>query len=260
MKQPDDAQLKVERDDQLVNWRPWVGVVFLIVVFYLSQLLAGASISLYPLLQDWSTSRANEWLNNSWSVQVIYILLAETLAIGALWQFLKFHSRNFNAIGLFKPKWRDLRYALAAAPVYYVLYLIIVSLASWLVPGFNADQQQEIGFDNVSGLLQLSAVFLSLVVIVPIAEEIMVRGFLYTSLKKAMRLVPAVILTSLMFAVAHLQTGGEAGPLYVAAVDTFILSLVLIYLREKTGSLWASIYLHGFKNFVAFMAIFVFGL
>ncbi len=260
MKQTEDAQLKVARQEQTVNWQPWVGVVFVVVVFFLSEFIAGASISIYPLLQDWSTSRANEWLSDSVGVQFIYILLAETLAIGALWQFLKMHARNFNAIGLFKPKWRDLRYALAAIPIYYVIYLITVGLASWLVPGFNADQKQEIGFDNVSGIFQLSIVFLSLVVIPPIAEEIMVRGFLYSSLKKAMRLAPAVILTSLMFALAHLQTGGEAGPLYVAAVDTFILSLVLIYLREKTGSLWASIYLHGFKNFVAFMAIFVFGL
>ena len=39
-------------------------------------------------------------------------------------------------------------------------------------------------------------------------------------------------------------------------LDTFILSLVLIYLREKTGGLWASITLHAFKNGVAFVALF----
>jgi len=54
-----------------------------------------------------------------------------------------------------------------------------------------------------------------------------------------------------------LPEGGAAGPLYIAALDTFILSLVLIYLREKTGSLWASITLHAVKNGVAFMALFV---
>lgn len=88
----------------------------------------------------------------------------------------------------------------------------------------------------------------------------MVRGFLYSSLKKAMRLIPAALLTSALFAAAHLPEGGAAGPLYVAALDTFVLSLILIYLREKTGSLWASITLHAFKNGVAFMALFVFHL
>ena len=259
MKHSQEKPQKID-DSQTVNWMPWLGVLFVVVVFFLSQLFAGAGISLYPLLQDWSTDQANEWLSNSVGVQFAYILIVGILSLGALWQFLRMHGRNFKAIGLFKPKWRDLRWALAAVPVYYLIYLISVSLASWLIPGFDAQQEQEIGFENVKGLFQLSLVFASLVIIPPVVEEIMVRGFLYTSLKKAMKLAPAVIITSLMFAVAHLQTGSEAGPLYVAAVDTFILSLILIYLREKTGSLWASIYLHGFKNGVAFMAIFVFGL
>jgi hypothetical protein len=99
--------------------------------------------------------------------------------------------------------------------------------------------------------------FISLVVLPPIVEEIMVRGFLYSTLKKAMPTVAAVLLTSAIFASAHLPEGGAAGPLYIAALDTFVLSLVLIYLREKTGSLWASITLHAAKNGVAFTVLFV---
>ena len=85
----------------------------------------------------------------------------------------------------------------------------------------------------------------------------MARGLLYSSLKKAMPIAGAAVITSLIFAAAHLPEGGAAGPLYVAAIDTFILSLVLVYLREKTGSLWSSITLHSFKNGVAFVLLFV---
>jgi len=46
--------------------------------------------------------------------------------------------------------------------------------------------------------------------------------------------------------------------LWVAGIDTFILSLVLIYLREKTDSLYASIGLHMLKNTIAFLGLFVF--
>jgi membrane protease YdiL (CAAX protease family) len=94
-------------------------------------------------------------------------------------------------------------------------------------------------------------------VLPPLAEEIMVRGFIYTSFRKTMRIVPAAIITSLLFASAHLPEGGAAGPLYIAAIDTFVLSMVLIYLREKTGSLWASISLHAMKNGIAFAALFL---
>lgn len=243
-----------------INWNPWLGVGFIVVVFYLSQLLAGASISVYPLLEGWSNSQANEWLRNSVGAQFLYILLAEALAIGLLWQFLKLFRSNFAAIGLTKPRWRDVGYGLLAVPFYYLFYVITVSVVNYLVPSFNINQAQEIGFKNVQGVLPLLITFVSLVIIPPIAEEIMARGFLYSSLKKAMRIIPAALLTSLLFAMAHLPMGGDAGPLYVAAVDTFILSLVLVYLREKTGSLTASITLHAFKNGVAFMALFVFHL
>ncbi|MGH7237402.1 MAG: CPBP family glutamic-type intramembrane protease [Candidatus Saccharimonadales bacterium] len=44
----------------------------------------------------------------------------------------------------------------------------------------------------------------------------------------------------------------------MAGVDTFILSTVLCYLREKTGRLYAGIGVHALKNFVAFAALFLF--
>jgi membrane protease YdiL (CAAX protease family) len=61
----------------------------------------------------------------------------------------------------------------------------------------------------------------------------------------------------LLFAAAHLQWGSGAPLLWVAAIDTFVLSMVLSTLREKTGSLWSAIGLHAIKNGVAFTLLFV---
>jgi membrane protease YdiL (CAAX protease family) len=252
--QPSDTEFPA------INWNPWLGVLFVVIVFYASQILAGLAVSIYPWLQHWTASQTTSWLRDSVGAQFIYIALAETLAIAALWRFLKLYRSNFAAIGLLRPRWRDIGFGLASVPVYYVIYLMTVGLVSHFVSSFDAQQAQEIGFENVAGALPFILTFISLVIIPPIAEEIIVRGFLYSSLKKAMRLIPAALLTSAIFAAAHLPEGGAAGPLYVAALDTFVLSLVLIYLREKTDSLWASITLHTFKNGVAFVALFVFHL
>lgn len=240
-----------------VPWNPWWGLVFAVLVFYGAQLLAGILISIYPALRHWSNNQANDWLNNSVTAQFIFILIAESLTIGAIYRFLKRYKAGFSAIGLKKPRWADPLYGLAGLPLYLILYLLTVGVVSHFVPSLNVNQQQQIGFNNVHGAGQLTMTFISLVVLPPLAEEIMVRGFLYTGLKKALNLWPAVILTSLLFASAHLPEGGAAGPLYIAALDTFVLSLVLIYLREKTGSLWASITLHALKNGIAFVALFV---
>ncbi|HEX4774799.1 MAG TPA: CPBP family intramembrane glutamic endopeptidase [Candidatus Saccharimonadales bacterium] len=240
-----------------VPWNPWGGVVFAVLVFYGAQLLAGIVISIYPVLRHWSNNQANDWLNNSVVAQFLFILIAESLTIGAIYFFLKRHKASLKSIKLKRPRWADPLYGLAALPLYLILYLLTVGVVSHFVPGLNVNQQQQIGFNNVHGIGPLVLTFISLVVLPPLAEEIMVRGFLYTSLKKALKLWPAAILTSLLFASAHLPEGGAAGPLYIAALDTFVLSLVLIYLREKTGSLWASITLHALKNGIAFVALFV---
>jgi membrane protease YdiL (CAAX protease family) len=241
----------------LVPWNPWLGVAFVAVLYYVAQLLSAVVLSIYPRAHHWSHSHAVHWLNHSINAQFLFVLLAEGFMLAAVYWFLKCYRSSFSIIGLKRPRWTDPLYGLAAVPVYYVFYLLTIVLVGHLVKGFDVNQQQQIGFSDVHGALPLTLTFLSLVILPPLAEEIMVRGFLYSSLKKAAPTALAVIGTSLIFAAAHLPDGGATGPLYVAAVDTFVLSLFLIYLRERTGSLWASITLHAFKNGVAFLLLFV---
>ncbi len=229
----------------------------MIIVYYVSLVIGGMLVSLYPLSRHWSHGQAVDWLDSSVNAQFTFILIAEVITLSAIYLFLRIYKTDFAGIGLKRPHCLDPLYGLAAIPFYFILYLLTVGLVSHFVPGLNINQQQQIGFSNVHGLTPLVLTFISLVVLPPLAEEIMVRGFLYTSLKKALPTVWAVLVTSAIFAVAHLPEGGVAGPLYIAALDTFVLSLILIYLREKTGSLWAPITLHAIKNGIAFTALFV---
>lgn len=231
--------------------------MFVIVIYYLSQVAGGLLVSIYPALHHWPHVQAIDWLNSSVGGQFVFILLAEAFTIGAIYLFLKHYKLGFSGIGLKRPRWSDPAYGLLAVPAYFMFYLLTLGIVSHFVPGLNINQQQDIGFTDVHGSLQLVLTFASLVILPPLAEEIMVRGFLYSTLKKGMPVIGATLLTSAMFAAAHLPEGGAAGPLYIAALDTFVLSLVLIYLREKTGSLWASITLHAMKNGIAFTVLFV---
>jgi membrane protease YdiL (CAAX protease family) len=242
---------------EVVPWRPVLGVLFVISIYYFSQIFGGIVVSIYPWAKHWSNDRASSWLNSSTYAQFIYVVLAEAFTIGAIYLFLKNYHKTFGLIGLIKPRLKDVGYGLLAVPLYYLLYILTVGIVSYFVPSLNINQHQEVGFSNVHGIIQLSLTFMSLVILPPLAEEIMVRGFLYSSLRKGLPQLAAVIMTSLIFASAHLPEGGSSGPLYIAALDTFVLSLVLIYLRQRTGGLWAGITLHGFKNAVAFLSIFV---
>ncbi len=242
---------------EVVPWKPIVGVLFVIGIYYFSQVFGGLIVSIYPLLKSWSTAQASAWLDNSTLAQFTYVLLAQAFMLYAIYLFLKKYKKGFGLIGLIKPRWRDVQIGLLAVPIYYIIYILTVAIVSYFVPSFNISQKQDIGFNNVQGIIQVSITFLSLVILPPLVEEIIVRGFLYSSLRKGLPIIASSIVTSLIFATAHLQIGGSSGLLYIAALDTLVLSFVLIYLRERTGSLWAGITLHGFKNAVAFISIFI---
>ncbi len=241
-----------------VNWRPLETIGVTVAIYFVSQLIGGALVYIYPLIHHWDQTRTNNWLDTSVAAEFLLVLVVEALTIWLLLRFLRRRKATIDTIGLQrKPKWTDLAYVLMGFAGYFVLYIAVVDITKALVPHLNLEQQQQLGFKAAQNL-QLVPVFVSLVLLPPFVEELLVRGFLYSGLKKALPKVWAVLLTSALFATAHLQAGSGASLLWVAAIDTFVLSLVLIYLREKTGSLWASIGLHMLKNSIAFLGLFVF--
>ena len=240
-----------------ISWNPWLAVVFVVIIYFVSQFLASVLVSMYPFFQHWSSARANDWLNSSVIAQFIYIFVAEALTIGAIYFFLRHYKSSFKAIGLLKPRWRDPVYGLAILPLYFISYIVLVAVAKQLIPSLKVDQTQQIGFTDVHGFAPLLLTFVSLVILPPLVEEIMMRGLIYTGLKKVLPKIGAALVTSVIFASAHLQAGSGAPLLWIAAIDTFVLSLFLIYLREKTNSLWASMTLHASKNALAYVYIFL---
>ncbi|HEX7368418.1 MAG TPA: type II CAAX endopeptidase family protein [Candidatus Saccharimonadales bacterium] len=239
---------------------PWAAVIVVVVVFLAATVIAQVLVSVYPALHHWSDARANSWLGRSLWAQFIYTLIAYALLLAGIVGVLRLRKIPLRAIGIKRPRWRDLGYALGALPLYYLAYIILVVVVSHIVPELNVNQQQQIGFGGAHGFGPLALTFLSLVVIPPIVEEITMRGFLFTNLRAKAGLVTAVIITSVLFAIGHLQFGSGAPLLWIAAIDTFTLSLFLIYVRVKTDSLWASICLHALKNLVAFVSLFIFHL
>jgi membrane protease YdiL (CAAX protease family) len=240
-----------------VAWNPWAGVVLTIALFIFAQFAASLIVILIPQVLGWSSSEAKDWLNNSVASKVILISLTTTFLLVPLYFYLKRYKGGFKSIGLRRPNWTDPLYSLAALPVYIFLFALVLLIATRFAPGLDVNQAQDLGFNDTYNPLQLFFIAIALVVLPPISEEIIFRGMLYSSLKKGMPIILAAIFTSLLFASGHLLESGDSSLLYIAGIDTFVLSLVLIYLREKTGGLWASIGLHAIKNGIAFVSLFL---
>jgi len=122
----------------------------------------------------------------------------------------------------------------------------------------DAQQQQALGFSKSATGIGLVLAFVGLVILPPLAEETMFRGFLYGTFRRHKLPVPwSIVLTSVLFGGLHLFGSEDGGLLWIAFLDTFVLSVVLCYVREKTGSIWASIAIHALKNGFVFVNLFI---
>ena len=138
------------------------------------------------------------------------------------------------------------------APVGYAVYLILASAFTafmQIFPWFISDQTQDVGFSYfITGTDRVIAM-IALVFIAPIAEEIIMRGWLYGKLRTKLKIPLAILLTSLLFAILHGQ--------WNVGVSVFALSIVLCLLREITGTIWSGILLHMLSNGIAFYLLYV---
>jgi membrane protease YdiL (CAAX protease family) len=209
--------------------------------FLFPQLLAGFWLGIYSALGgDFNEKNILQYFALD--------LFVELVTVGFLALFLKRKKRTLrDVLGKLTDKIQ-----LFWVPVAFVLYMIAVTLAYSLVQvvskSVDLNQEQENTFKAAASHPEIVLAFFALVVVTPIVEEFIFRGFLYRSLKSSVGKIWAAIIASGLFALAHGQLN--------VGIDTFILSLFLIALLEKTSSLVPSILLHAVKNFFAFIIIF----
>ena len=164
--------------------------------------------------------------------------------------------KDLGTVGL--PTWTDV----GLAPVGFIISLLLAAvLVSFfnLFPWFDAEQAQDVGYSvYIPGFGRILA-FFTLVVVAPIAEEIIFRGWLYTKLRETFNkkvsdgygIVLSSLIVSALFGLIHLQ--------WNVGVNVFALSIVLCALREITGTIYAGILTHMLKNGVAFYLLYVVG-
>jgi len=106
------------------------------------------------------------------------------------------------------------------------------------------DLPDELGVDGSTAAL--IAVSLLVCVLAPIAEELFFRGFCFTALRRALGMLPAAVLTGIIFGAIHLG-GTEIEFIVPLMVFGFFLCLLYVW----TDSLLPCIVLHALNNALA---------
>lgn len=235
-----------------------IRVFFAFGVFLVSQIAAAILVvTLAAAFGFTNEDNAASWLEQSVAAQFFYILIAEALVVGSIMLFMRAKKETLRSIGVAGFRANYALYALVGYGIYFMLYVALATAIYLFVPSINVDQEQDIGFDGAKGLMGLGLTFVSLVVIPPLVEEFLFRGFLFSAFRKYTNLLVTTVAVSILFAMGHLQFGNGAPLLWIAAIDTFILSAVLCAIRERTGSIWPGVIIHAVKNGFAFIALFL---
>jgi len=256
----DSSSKSVKSEQSVARSWPKAFLTTIAVIFgFLAAQLIGVVIfvSLLSAFGLSSDQIQDQFNNNAWA-QLGAIVSIESLTIGLVYWYFKLANRKpLKFLKLDKKPTKKLFGTVALTYLlYFPVFVAVATLASVLIPSLDTEQMQQIGFENTSGL-DYVAVFVALAILPPLVEEIVFRGILFQKLKQYASLVPAVLITSIIFGLAHLEFFSDAPLNWIAALDTFVFSLFLIGVFLKTNSLWSAILLHALKNSVAFMFLFL---
>lgn len=220
----------------------WVLISFMAAQLIIELLLRGLVALGVPLVA------MNDTVLLSIVSAVIYSL-AIVIVIGVPW-WAKRRKLLPEEVGLQRlPTWTDILMAPVGYVSYMLLSVLLLSIATAVLPGFNLEQEQNVGFANLAFQYEYLLAFVTLVIIAPVAEEVLFRGYLFGQLRRWLPMWGAIVLTSLLFGFVH--------GAWNVGIDTFALSVMLCVLRVTTGSLWAPILLHMTKNAIAFYLLFI---
>ena len=89
---------------------------------------------------------------------------------------------------------------------------------------------------------------LNVLVIAPVAEELALRGIIYTRIEKELKPIVAIIVSAVLFGLMHFMAGG-----IILVAGAAIMGLVFGLLMYKYRSLWICIIAHICANLPDFI-------
>jgi membrane protease YdiL (CAAX protease family) len=124
-------------------------------------------------------------------------------------------------------------------PLVFAFNMIIEPLTMWMeTPDFMKEMLKQVSDNKFSSLLML-------VVFAPLLEELFCRGIILRGLLKHMTPTKAILWSSAIFGIIHLNPW--------QAIPAFLVGSLMGWVYWKTRSLWATIFIHFINNGFAYI-------
>jgi len=185
----------------------------------------------------------------SGQAQASFILYSFDVVVGfcIVSLYLAHINSSWNAVG-----WRRVNPARAilyvVGAVLAVKYAtpLVFDLVKLIIPGFNSNQAQPTYFAG-STAIDRWLEFIDLVLLPPIFEETLFRGFLFPAFAKRWGVGWGAVISSAIFGFYHAQLA--------PGISAFVFGLVLCFLYVRLKSVFPGMALHMLNNLLVFLVV-----
>jgi membrane protease YdiL (CAAX protease family) len=221
---------------------PWVG--FMVATLVIGTIAAVGHGDPNTLVTSWGV-----FPDFAMFAIVLYVL-GSCVAVAILYALLRSRGLGFGSVGLAGTlDWKGVALAAAAVVIGFVLYLAVDALTGtvgvpmyWYEGGRSAAQLTSVG--------DVALVLVFAVLLGPVVEEIIFRGYVLTALLgRGLRLRSALLLSALIFMSVHVFYGPGV------LLFIFLWAFIPAALYYRTGRLHSAMLFHVVNNFIAFVIV-----
>lgn len=192
---------------------------------------------------------ANAWLNLFSIGCVAATLLGYYLALPKLIR------QSIWGAGTFKGFTHQIKSCVIGFLTWFASYPIVIVIgqiiAILLLILFNTSPVNQVAVQQLKNTMNYPVQFFTLslmiILIVPMIEEILFRGFLQNSIRQSYGRYKGILYSSIIFTLFHFSISQGVRNIEILS-SLFILSLFLGFIYERQQSLWAPITLHATFN------------
>jgi len=218
----------------------WAAVALMMFMLMTSGILMSDIV--LPAQEDKAGSNPGQEL-----LVVVASIVTLLMICGLLLVFFR-AMRGLNPVEIFGMRrvslWQAAKLAMAFIVPMYVVVVVVSGLLiqNWLADVWpDLDPQEAVkAFQEAGGPLMKALMIVAAVIVAPVVEETIFRGYVYAVLKRFTDGWFAAVCSSLLFAVVHVHVG--------STVPLFLLALGFCAAYEFSGSLLVPMWMHAFFN------------
>ena len=215
-------------------------------------------VGFYILVFTGSLKSAESKIENLKELQMtaglVLVSSIALLSIGGIIPLILFWRTNLiEFFGLRWLRWKSIFWIMPAfvfAMMIVAKILEVCGWVTWVQDSLGAKPQEAVTLvQEASDVGLLVAIAVSAIIIAPIAEELIFRGYLYPVVKRFTDRWFASIFSGVLFGVIHFNVMGL--PMLA------LMGIILAVIYEKSGSLWVPIGCHAAFNATQFVLILI---